>query len=204
MGKKRKPAAFKLPKLGRAKSKPQPSAPPESRLSLAAQDTETSLPPVFAASDREVIYDPWARLGVEAAEARDAASIEAAFRKALTVTTPERDPEGARALMEARRFLLSPENALLREVGDLRVPNPESFIEGYTLSDPVRELVQGKGSRAEEPAEAAETAVPAPPEVEWSSHARLATLMTLLALVEAEIEGDFPKKAPKSKQAELF
>lgn len=139
---------------------------------LRVRHPELARPPVYLDSAGERIADPYACLGLESEPPPTPEAVQAAFRAALAGTSPESEPERARALVQARKFLLEPDEVVGRTLGDLRVPDARHFVPGYES----REI---PGAPRSEPAA-----------VDWSSRSRLVVLMTLYALLEEELEED--------------
>jgi len=71
------------------------------------------------------VNDPYAELGVP--RDADEQTILAAWRARIVEQPPERDPEGARRLLEARERLLDPTRVIERALGTLHVPDPTAF-----------------------------------------------------------------------------
>lgn len=72
------------------------------------------------------VEDPWEVLGLDPGE-RDPERIRASWREAALAHAPERDPDGARRVREARDLLLDPKRFLERELGELHVPDPAAW-----------------------------------------------------------------------------
>lgn len=97
----------------------------EPRLPSLAADPAICLAPIHINDSGVAIEDPREVLGVAAASDDDA--IRDAWCRRIVERPPERDPEGARQLLEAREHLLDPGRVFARELGLLHVPDPAAF-----------------------------------------------------------------------------
>lgn len=88
-------------------------------------DPRRCFPAIHVDLAGRVVDDPRATLDVPVGADED--TIRAAWRAKLLDRPPERDPEGARRLLDARERLLDPKRILERELGVLHVPMPEAF-----------------------------------------------------------------------------
>jgi hypothetical protein len=88
-------------------------------------EPQRCLPPVTLDATGKAVRDPRVELGV--ARDADEPAIAAAWRARIVECPPERDPEGARRLLEARERLLDPDKVIERELGTLHVPDPREF-----------------------------------------------------------------------------
>lgn len=88
------------------------------------------------------VADPYAILGLDA-EA-DAEAVRRAWVEKIQEHPPEKDPEGARALREARDRLVEPGRLLERLVGVLHVPDPQAW--GLPTDAGLVELETGPGA----------------------------------------------------------
>lgn len=122
-------------------------------------------PPVHVTSSLVRIRDPLEVLGLDPTRRASREDVLAAFRTAIEAHPPEREPEVAHELIEARDRLARPERVLERELGVLYAPNPSHF--GLTAA-----------AAASEPK----------PEATLPSHPRLLASLVLYALLEAELE----------------
>lgn len=148
---------------------------------LRVRHVERARAPVFVDASGRRIADPYACLGLAPDPAPTPDEVLAAFRAALAATPPESDPERARELREARDFLLAPEQAPARLLGDLRVPDAAHFVPGYERRvHPDARAPKSAGKPA------------------WSSRTRLVALMTLYALLAEDLEGVPPPRDPRS------
>jgi hypothetical protein len=84
-------------------------------------------PPVHVTQGFAVVDDPLDLLGLTSEQAADPEQVSAAFRVALSDHPPEREPDLARRLREARDRLLDPGLEFERKFGCLHVPDPRSF-----------------------------------------------------------------------------
>lgn len=114
---------------------PKPSGPPRPRDSprlpqLDPPEPHRCLPAIHIDATGKVIPDPYAELGIP--DDADPEAIHAAFRARILERPPERAPEGARRLLDARERLLGEDRAIERALGVLRVPDPAAF--GLPLS----------------------------------------------------------------------
>jgi hypothetical protein len=116
------------------------------------------------------IADPFTTLGLDPRAPFTPESVQTAFRAAIAATPPEQHAERTRELVEARDLLLQPKHALTRLLGDLRVPDAKHFVPGHVPQ-------QAPGAA---PAPIAKTG--------WSARSRLVAILTLYALLEAELE----------------
>lgn len=140
-------------------------------ISLDVQGSEFAHEPRFMSDSATRVSDPRTTLGLDSTCEHSSETVLAAFNAALAHTSPEAAPERARELLEARKRLLDPSEIMTRTLGDLRVPNPASFIPGFVprpkLSSPKKATKHS----------------------DWNSRARMITLVTLFALLEDEIDG---------------
>jgi hypothetical protein len=83
------------------------------------------LPAIVIDATGKVLADPYAALGVP--RDADEETVLAAWRAKIVQCPPERDPEGARRLLEARERLLDSRRVIERELGALHVPDPQAF-----------------------------------------------------------------------------
>jgi len=81
--------------------------------------------PIFLAADGRVVPDPHAVLGLEPGTL-DVDAIQTAFREAIVAHPPEREPERAREIREARDRLVDPERFLERELLVVRPLEPRT------------------------------------------------------------------------------
>jgi hypothetical protein len=88
-------------------------------------EPQRCLPAVTLDATGKSVDDPYALLGVT--RDADEPAIMAAWRARIVECPPERDPEGARRLLEARQRLLDPARVIERELGALHVPDPDQF-----------------------------------------------------------------------------
>lgn len=151
-------------------------------IDLGVLHPELAHPPVYVDDSGARMPEPLACLGLDPQAPATPAAVQSAFRTALAAAPPERDSERARALLQARDFLLEPRQVLARMLGDLRVPRAEHFVPGH------------EPRRAPSASRAAATAT------DWSARARLVAILTLYALLEDEIEGG----APEAHRRTLF
>lgn len=86
---------------------------------------ERSAPPIHLDAAGRVVDDPYAVLGVD--RGADEEAILAAWRRKILEHPPERDPEGARRLQEARARLLDPSKVIERELGAIHIPDPAAY-----------------------------------------------------------------------------
>jgi hypothetical protein len=94
---------------------------PAPTLDLPAKDKLG--PPIYVGAGGELLEDP--RAVLEMAEGDD--DVRGAWRRALLAHPPEREPERARQIREARDRLIAPERYAERELGVLRVPDPDAW-----------------------------------------------------------------------------
>lgn len=92
---------------------------------LDPPDPGRCFPVVFLRQGGQLAEDPREVLGL--ADDTSEEAINAAWRRKILAHPPERDPEGARRLQEARERLLDPERVIERTLGAVQVPNPEAF-----------------------------------------------------------------------------
>lgn len=97
---------------------------PEAR--LTPPRPERLLPAVYVDAQGEVVPDPREVLSLPPGPV-DAEAVRAAWLAATRARPPERDPEGARRVREARDRLIAPERWLERELGVLQVPNADAW-----------------------------------------------------------------------------
>lgn len=93
--------------------------------SLDPPEPERCLSVITIDATGKPVPDPYAELGVP--RDADEPTILAAWRARIVERPPERDPEGARRLLEARERLLNPTRVIERELGTLHVPDPAAF-----------------------------------------------------------------------------
>lgn len=93
--------------------------------SLDPPEPRRCLPAITIDATGKAVEDPYTVLGVP--HDADAPTILAAWRAGVVERPPERDPEGARRLLEARERLLDPARVIERELGTLHVPDPAAF-----------------------------------------------------------------------------
>lgn len=135
--------------------------------SIDPPDPQRCLPAVFLDATGKAVEDPWAELGVP--RDADEAAITAAWKARIVERPPERDPEGARRLLEARERLLDPSRVIERELGSTHVPDPDAF--GLPSAEPAVDML--------------------------SVRERLVGQLALYALLEGtELDGGTPKIAP--------
>jgi hypothetical protein len=109
-------------------------------------EPERCLPAIHIDAAGKPVPDPHAELGIP----RDASdeAVLAAFQARILERPPERDPEGARRLLDARQRLLDEDHALERALGVLHVPDPAAVglpTPAATESSlPVRERIIGQ------------------------------------------------------------
>lgn len=132
----------------------------------AVRAIERCHPPVHATSSLVRIRDPLEVLGLDPTRRASREEVLAAFRAAIEAHPPEREPEVARELIEARDRLARPEHVLERELGVLYPPDPAHY--GLAAA-----------AAASEPK----------PESTLPSHPRLLASLVLYTLLEAELEG---------------
>lgn len=113
------------PPPARATARP-PARAYEPRLPLDPPAPERCFPPVFVEAGGGVVESPYAVLGLPEGETRER-EVQDAWRRAILAHPPERDPDGARRVQEARARLLDPERVLERAFGALRVPDPAAW-----------------------------------------------------------------------------
>lgn len=102
--------------------------------SIDPPEPQRCFPALALDATGKVVGDPHAELGVS----RDAddAAILAAWRARIVECPPERDPERARRLLEARERLLEPTRVIERELGTVHVPDPDAFgLPGAAVGD---------------------------------------------------------------------
>jgi hypothetical protein len=133
----------------------------------AVRAIERCHPPVHVTSSLVRIRDPLEVLGLDPTRRASREEVLAAFRAAIEAHPPEREPEVARELIEARDRLARPERVLERELGVLYAPNPAHYG-----------LATAATAAAAEPKAA--SLLP--------SHARLLASLVLYTLLEAELE----------------
>lgn len=127
--------------------RPDPHGPVGLRLPpIDPPEPARCLPAVHLDAAGKVVPDPYTELGVPR-DANDEAVL-AAFQTHILERPPERDPEGARRLLDARERLLGEEHLLERSLGVLHVPDPAAFGLPTPPSDesllPVRERIVGQ------------------------------------------------------------
>lgn len=88
-------------------------------------DPQRCFPAIHVDRAGRVVGDPHVVLDVPVGA--DEETVRAAWRAKILDRPPERDPEGARRLLDARERLLDPNRILERELGVLHVPMPEAF-----------------------------------------------------------------------------
>jgi hypothetical protein len=125
--------------------------------------------PIHVTRGLGVVDDPLDLLGLTPEQAADPERVRAAFRAELSAHPPEREPDLARRLREARDRLLDPDLEFERKFARLYLPDPRAF------GLPEVEQPTG-GSPAVEP-----NHLPA--------RSRLLGQLVLYALLEEEIEG---------------
>jgi hypothetical protein len=121
---------------------------------------------VYVTSRLVHVRDPLEVLGLDTQRRASHADVHAAFRAKIDAHPPEREPEVAREVIEARDRLLRPERAIDRELGVLYPPDPAQYGLGAALAT------------AEAPR--VEATLPCYP--------RLVASLVLYALLEAELE----------------
>jgi len=121
-------------------------------------------PPAHVTPSLVRIRDPLEVLGLDPTRRASPDEVQAAFRASLAAHPPEREPEVARALIEARDRLARPERVLERELGVLYAPDAAH----YGLA----------AAAASEPR----------PDLTLPSRPRLLASLVLYALLEAELE----------------
>jgi len=138
---------------------------------LRVRRPELAHPPVWVGAGGMRLADPFIALGLDPAAPVTKETVKSAFRAALAAAPPEQHAERTRQLVEARDLLLQPKQVLTRLVGDLRVPNAKHFVPGH------------------EPLPAPKARHGAAVKTDWSARSRLVAILTLYALLEAELEG---------------
>ena len=133
----------------------------------AVVHVERCRPPVHVTASLVRVRDPLEVLGLDPTRRASREEVLASFRAAIDAHPPEREPEVARELIEARDRLARPERVLERELGVLYPPDPASY-----------------GLAALATARAGEPKV----EATLPSHPRLLASLVLYALLEAELE----------------
>ena len=145
---------------------------------------ERCSPPVRLRPGGGAAPDPWATLGLPRGASEQ--EIRTAYRRSLAVVPPEEDRERASRLNDARSLLLDPERVVERQLGEVRVPDPDAW-----------------GLRQR---------VAAEPTGAMPSSARMMAQLLLYALVEEELLGGDglaaepvgPKRAAAASQRRLF
>ena len=95
--------------------------------SLAPPDLARCYPPIHVEQGARRVPDPWLQLGLESDGAHTLEEVREAWRRAIEQHPPEREPEIARALTDARDRLLAPEMVIERRLGVLRSPDPKAY-----------------------------------------------------------------------------
>ncbi len=142
-------------------------------------ESAPSLPPIYVDRRGQPTANPLEALGFPADAAPSREEVLARARALLLESPPERDPELARQILEARARLTDAACAPDRLLGELRVPDLDALLSGTPEAPP---------PSAPQPAQGAARLPARAPD--WTAQARLAALMAFYALVEAEIEGD--------------
>ena len=155
------------PRAGVARSRREPAA--RASVDLRVRHPELAHPPVYVDARGVRVADPFDCLGLDPEAPVTQETVQAAFRAAIAATPPESNAQRAIQLVEARDRLLQPKQALTRILGDLRVPNAEHFVPGHE-----RKPAPGAPRRAAL-------------KPDWSARSRLVAIMTLYALLEAEL-----------------
>jgi hypothetical protein len=141
-------------------------------------------PPVHVSRECLPVPDPIAVLGLDPKRRHAPEEVAAAARAALLAHPPEREPEAARDILDARDRLVRQERVLERELGALYVPRPAAF--DLPTDPPPRQAPQPK------PVKLTGLEVPSEPEpagVLAPSYPRLLASLALYALLAEELEG---------------
>lgn len=150
----------------------------------AVPGAERCQAPIYLTPRMQPTADPLATLGLDPARRPTRAEIEAAYRTALAAHPPEREPEAARDILDARERLTRPSRILERELGVLYVPDPRRYdLPCEAPPKPKPEPAKRKAS----PAPAA-LAADEPEGALAPSRPRLLASLALYALVEDELE----------------
>lgn len=126
-------------------------------------------PAVHVTASLVRVRDPLEVLGLDPTRRASREEVLAAFQKAIDAHPPEREPEVARELIEARDRLTRPERVLERELGVLYPPNPAH----YGLAAVAAAAV---GEQKVDPM--------------LPSHPRLLASLVLYTLLEAELDAE--------------
>lgn len=104
------------------------TGPPTPTLDLPR--TDRLLPPVYLTPHGEHVPSPYEVLGIPE-DCHDAEEIRAAWLRGIQAHPPEKDPEGARRLREARDWLTDPNRWRERIIGSLRFPDADAWELGH-------------------------------------------------------------------------